>query len=379
MTKDSDVILGVLSGPQYQMKYPGIEAYVESIKRSGFSGRKVMIAWNLHPQTKNVLLCNGFEVIDLFPHWPSEPFFHARVRLVYEYLRDHHDEFRFVHWLDIKDLVLQSDPSIWLENNIGENSIVGSSESVAIQHEETNWMWANNVLGAEKSEEIKDFSVLNGGTFSGKSEDMAEVFHQVHLLCKEYHGGFPPCQISMAYVLNTVFQSKFYVPSWSEGYACCTHPVWSPWRVPCYPYMRDMHPVIDINNAVLYPGEGAGDITMRVKFHDDWHGDYSPNWGKTKRIEMVPETAGPLDGIACVDSPKNKPFAILHGYDRDWTMKQLFEYKYRFDGDFNLSAFKAEQVLSVPASQRGLRSPKREVLVGNSKQPQSGRVFRRNP
>ena len=359
MDKTQDVILGVLSGPQYQMKYPGIEAYVESIKRSGFSGRKIMIAWNLHLHTKEILLQYGFEVVDQFPHWPSEPFFHARVRLVYEYLRDHHKEFRFVHWLDIKDLVLQTDPSIWLEDNSGKYEIIGSSESVSIKHEETNWMWANQILGPDKANEIKDFPVLNGGTFSGQAEAMTEVFHQVHLLCQQYHGGFPPCQISMAYVLNTMFKDVFYTPSWGEGYACCTHPVWSPWRVPCYPYMRDKHPAIDPLTAVLYPGEGAEFSAERIRFHDDWHGDYSPNWGRSRKLEFIPEDRGDLAGITCITSPKNKPFAILHGYDRDWTMKQMFEYKYRFEGDFNLDKFKEEQALTVPIERRGLRIVKR--------------------
>lgn len=381
MDRTNDLIIGVLSGPQYQMKYPGIEAYVVSIARSGFSGRKVMIAWNLHPLTKDVLIKYGFEVVDLYPNWPSDKFFHARVRLVYEYLRDHHTEFRFVHWLDIKDLVLQSDPSAWLENNIGNHSIIGSSESVSIQYEETNWMWANSILGPKRADEIKDFPVFNGGTFSGKAETMAEVFHQVHLLCREYTGGYPPCQISMAYVLNVMFRGSFYTPSWSEGYACCTHPVWSPWRVPCFPRMRDAHPVIDLRTATLYPGEGAGTITGRIKFHDDWHGDYSPNWGRTKAISMLPESAGTLSGIGCVDDPQNKPFAVLHGYDRDWTIKQIFEYKYRFEGDFDLEKFKAEQALSVPIKHRGLRAVKRphiEHLAFGGVLSPTTRIFRRH-
>jgi hypothetical protein len=381
MDETQDLILGVLSGTQYQMNYPGIEAYVESIRRSGFSGRKVMIAWNLHPNTKDTLLRYGFEVIDQFPYWPSEPFFHARVRLVYEYLRDHHKEFRFVHWLDIKDLVVQSNPSVWLEDNIGNHSIIGSSESVSINHEETNWMWANQILGSARANEIKDFPVLNGGTFSGRAEAMKEVFYQVHLLCKEYKGGFPPCQICMAYVLNTMFKDVFYVPSWKEGYACCTHPVWSPWRVPCYPYMRDKHPVLDLSTAVLYPGEGAGVSVERIKFHDDWHGDHSPNWGRTKKLEMIPEDSGDLLGIACIDNTKNKSFSILHGYDRDWTLKQIFEYKYRFIGDFDLNKFKEEQALSVPLERRGLRAVKRshvQHLASSGVLSHQGRIFRRH-
>jgi hypothetical protein len=379
MDKTKDLILGVLSGPQYQMKYPGIEAYVVSIKRSGFAGRKVMLCWNIHPYTREIFTQYGFELVDIDP-WPSEAFFHARVRLVYEYLRDHHKEFRFVHWLDIKDLCLQSDPSIWLEDYIGRYSIIGSSESVTIEHEETNWLWANEILGKTKANEIKNFQVFNGGTFSGKAEAMAEVFHQVHLLCQEYHGGYPPCQISMAYVLNTMFKKDFYTPKWAEGYACCTHPVWSPWRMPCYPHMQDLHPSIDLATGFLYPGEVRGEIRERIQFHDDWHGNYSPNWGHYKEITMLAANVGPLYGIACIEDPKGKPFAVVHGYDRDWTIKQFFEYKYRFEGDFDLKEFRKyyKTIMdSIPVPRRGLRR-RYEGTISSSVVPQAGRIFKRH-
>jgi hypothetical protein len=129
MDKTNDLILGVLTGTRYQMKYPGVEAYIVSIARSGFTGRKVMLVWNINPNTKQVLIENGFEVIEILP-WPPEPFFHARMRLSYEYLKEHYQEFRYVFWLDIKDLILQSDPSLWMEKNTEGNSLIASTECV---------------------------------------------------------------------------------------------------------------------------------------------------------------------------------------------------------------------------------------------------------
>src|ERR1035437_7423448 len=130
MNKSQDLILGVL-GTQWERTRPGgVNTYLESLKRSGFSGRKVMLVWDIHPQTRVDLLRYGHEIVDLTV--PPEPFFHARVRVVYEYLKEHHKEFRWVNFFDVKDFLLQSDVSLWLEENAGNHSIIASSEPVPI-------------------------------------------------------------------------------------------------------------------------------------------------------------------------------------------------------------------------------------------------------
>ena len=138
MNSTHDCILGVLAGPTYVLKYPGIEAYLVSIEKSGFSGRKIMLVWNIHPITRKYLLQYGFEVIDVPNPIPQESFFHTRIRIVADYLPKHYQEFRYIFWLDIKDLILQSNPSVWMEENIGSYKLVGSTECVTIEQEETN-------------------------------------------------------------------------------------------------------------------------------------------------------------------------------------------------------------------------------------------------
>src|ERR1700676_2200490 len=106
MNSTQDLILGVL-GTQWERSRPGgVEAYLESIKRVGFVGRKVMIVWDIHPTTRSALLSHDFELVDL--PTPNDPFFHARMRVCWEYLKNHYKEFRYIFWLDVKDLVLQS-------------------------------------------------------------------------------------------------------------------------------------------------------------------------------------------------------------------------------------------------------------------------------
>jgi hypothetical protein len=369
--KTQDLILGVIGGTWVGPgSYPGIEAYVESIKRSGFAGRKIMMVWGIRHDTRQKLLEYGFELIDL-PQ-PKDPFFHARMRVCDQYLQEHHQEFRYIFWLDIKDLVLQTNPSVWMEENISDHSLVAATEPVPIRTEETNWLWARNILGETKADEIKECLVLNGGVLAGKSEVMAEVFHQTHLLCYPYGGPYPPCQISMNYVLHTMLNKELYIPSWSKGFAACLHPCWSPWRTPCWSHMRDPHPVLDINTCTLHAGTTPNAADSMVVFN--------PNWGTDRRIQIT-SPSQPLHGLECVNAPEGKPFSIVHGYDRDWDVKSLFEFRYRFGGDFNLASYKAwnEELAKLNAGhQRSLRSPKRESIIGVSQLPQPGRIFKRH-
>lgn len=373
MDRTQDLILGVLGGAWVGVYgYPGLESYVESIRRSGFVGKKVMLTWQLRPDVRAKLIEYDFEVVDITP-WPPEPFFHARMRLAWEYLKDHYKEFRYVFWLDIKDLILQSDPSVWMEENIGSAKLIGSTECVTIEQEETNQMWAKTILGEEKYQEIKEEEVINGGTWAGESETMMEVFHQVHLGCKTYAGTYPPCQIWINYTMRqSPFKDALRIPRWSEGFAACLHPCWSPWRTPCWPYMRDPHPVLDINTCTLYAGTVPNSENPMIVFN--------PRWGKDRRIQIV-GPSNPLYGVECEANPQGKPFAIVHGYDRDWDVKSLFDFRYRFNGKFNLEEYKAYNeglALLQPVERRRLRRPNRENIAGTRFMPQPGRVFKRN-
>src|ERR1700675_1523417 len=324
MDSTQDVVLGVLGTQWARLKYPGVEAYLVSLDRSGFTGRKIMIVWDIHPETRYFLIKHGFELIDV-PS-PAEPFFHARMRVAWEYLKDHYTEFRYIFWCDIKDFVFQSDPSKWMEDNLGTASLIGSTECVTIQQEETNQIWARAILGDVRYETLKNEEVINGGAWAGESRAMTEVFRMVHLGCKSYAGPYPPCQIWINYVLRQEpFESMLRIPRWYEGYAACLHPMWwSGARAKCRPFLRDIPPVIDLDTAVLYPGRVESGADVRLLFND--------RWGKHCTLTTVPaNTSTSLAGIECVKSPTYKPFALVHGYDRDWMLKSIFEFKYRFE------------------------------------------------
>jgi len=380
MDSTQDVILSVLGTMWERTRPQGVPAYLESIKRSGFKGRKICLVWDIHPETRKLLLQYGFELVDL-PN-QSEAFFIARMHVCWDYLKDHYKEFRYIFWLDVKDLVLQSDPSVWMEQRRDNKKIIASTECVNISQEETNKLWAIDVLGPEKYEEIKNCEVINGGTWAGESEAMTEVFHQVYLGCRTYTGGHPPCQININYVLHTMFKDITHIPRWSEGFAACLHPMWSPWRMPCWPNLKDPHPVLDLAKCVLHAGTKPNPSNPMVVFNPLW-GDNILCQIATRPIQ-IESVSYPLNGVECVTKPEGKIFSIVHGYDRDFDMKYMFEFAYRAGCTFDLSAFQEHMRVEakrwegmVPVRRRGLRRAYASV-TGSSVVPQQARVFRRN-
>jgi hypothetical protein len=335
MTKDNDVIIGVFAN--YGFSYPGIEAYMVSIARSGFSGRKVLLCWNLEPPVRDMLLDWGYELVFVDP--PAREtktlpvnFFIHRMKVVAEYLAEHKQEFRFVFWLDVKDLILQTDPSLWMEQYRGNAKIIASTECVTLGQEETNKKWIIDVCG-QAPNRLLDKEVINGGTFAGEAAIMADVFMHTYNLIKNYKGEWPACQPSLNYVMHEFpdIAPHVRIPRWTEGFAACLHPMWAtgekegiPWnpRDLCRPFLRDCPPALDINKRLLFAREKSDPKNMGLA--------YTP-WGGALAFRFA-STNNPAHTIELLDSTENDvPFSIVHGWDRDWGMKHFFTETYSFE------------------------------------------------
>lgn len=335
MTKENDLILGVFAN--YGFDYPGIEAYMVSIARSGYTGRKVLLVWNLSAPVRNMLIRWGYELIDVDPPAPETKrlpvnFFIHRMKVAAQYLREHHNEFRFVFWLDIKDLILQNDPSVWMENNRQGARIIASTECVTLEQEETNNKWILDVCGPEVHSWLKDHEVINGGTFAGDAVVMAAAFAKIYDFIRDYKGEWPACQPAINYILRTKpFIDDLRIPRWSEGFAACLHPMWAtgklkeaPWhpRDLCRPFLRDVPPALDFEKRLLYVRNKTGHQNMGLL--------YSPCG---EPVEFTFSACNhPCYGIELIQATeKDIPFSIVHGWDRDASMAYFFLQTYSFE------------------------------------------------
>ena len=110
--KDNDIVIGFITG----YKYDKIKPWVDSLMNSGFSGRKMMVTYDIKIDVVEKLHDLGFTVI---PLEPKEQFNIVNIRFlhIWQYLKNFAVKPRYIISTDVADVIFQSDPSIWLEKN----------------------------------------------------------------------------------------------------------------------------------------------------------------------------------------------------------------------------------------------------------------------
>ena len=83
---------------------------------------------------------------------------------------------------DIRDVIFQSDPGIWLKNNIQDYDIVATSEGVAFRHEDWNGDNLELHLGKNLFLKLADKETLCSGIIAGKKEMLIKLFQTVYEL-----------------------------------------------------------------------------------------------------------------------------------------------------------------------------------------------------
>lgn len=169
-----DMIISAVSEYGYdKMKY-----WVNSIKMSGFEGRIGVIAFNIKDETIEKLKSEGVEVYlttnqrnkDNDGYLFSEGLTYQVPMLrhyfywaVLSQMRD----IRYVISTDISDVVFQLNPSIWLENHLGEKKLNYGCEGLLYKDE----AWGNqNMVECfpHLYNHMKDQPIYNAGSMAGE-------------------------------------------------------------------------------------------------------------------------------------------------------------------------------------------------------------------
>ena len=150
-----------------------IKPFVESIERSGFSGDKLMLVYEITQDTIEYLNSKGWTLIQ------SEPQQHIilqRFRDMYQVL--HQYETDVIIWVDVKDIVFQKDPTEWLNKNMNKD-ILAFSESLKFGDEE----WARLNAGTSfpmEWEWLQTKEIHCAGTIVGKKEAIRDLFISIY-------------------------------------------------------------------------------------------------------------------------------------------------------------------------------------------------------
>lgn len=217
-----DLIVGCATNYDWsKLKY-----WVNSINRSGFEGDKVLILMNCDKDTVKKISDSGFSIIafnqdtegnlkyesSMMVH--VERFFH-----IYQLLKD--NLYRYVITTDVKDVVFQQNPSVWLENNFTDNDdLVFSSESMKYKDEP----WGNQNLmetfGLQIYEDFKKNTIFNVGVLAGRGYAMKDLMINIFASCM--HRPIKICDQSTFNFLisqHPYLKTSKYTKS-EDGWAC---------------------------------------------------------------------------------------------------------------------------------------------------------------
>jgi hypothetical protein len=193
-----DLIIGSITN--YNVNQ--IRPWVESLKASGFSGDRYMVCYNIDYETVKYLKEHGF-ILKLFQDVPGlkkytytpSNNFHICVNRFFDMWNlltnlppELKNDYRFIISTDVGDVIFQSNPSIWLENNLkGVYKINAATESVYYK-DEIYW-GANNMkqsFGNEVYETVKENLIYNAGTISGRFQTIVDLFLVIWNMCQGF-------------------------------------------------------------------------------------------------------------------------------------------------------------------------------------------------
>jgi len=150
-----------------------IRPYVESIERSGYSGGKMMLVYDVPQETIDYLKSRGWDIYggQLRQHIILQRFIDG-----YELLSSFDDQ--IVIWTDVKDVIFQKDPLPWLEKNMTEE-ILAFSECVTFKDDD----WAVVNAGTSFPLEwrwLQHKTSYCAGTIVGRARALKDLFIEIY-------------------------------------------------------------------------------------------------------------------------------------------------------------------------------------------------------
>lgn len=160
--------------------YDKLKYWINSIKRSGFTGIIAIIAYNIKDETLNKLEDEGVRVYlasnkrnkndDGFLYeegltYQVPALRHYAYWSLLEQLKD--ENIRYVISTDISDVVFQINPSTWLENNLGDKKLNYGCEGLKYKDED----WGNQNMAhcfPQLYNYMKDRPIYNAGSMAGE-------------------------------------------------------------------------------------------------------------------------------------------------------------------------------------------------------------------
>lgn len=285
-----DIVIGCITNYNFDK----IKYWVNSLDRSGFTGDKIMICYNIDYDVVEELTKRGYIIFGFHKNDEArrleynkkdfniclERFIH-----IWYFLNNlqNKEQYRYVISTDVKDVVFQSNPSEWLEKNIGNKKINVASESLKYKDEPWGTHNLYQSFGPLIHQNNNENTIYNAGTISGEFNTFVDLCLNIFLTCggapSNVPGGGGPDQAALNVLLN-------------------------------------LQPYKDITNFATSESGYAAQLGTTA----------DPNKIEEFKKVLLEPTPYLEDGI--VKTSTGVPFSIVHQYDRVPSWKNIIESKY---------------------------------------------------
>jgi protein YibB len=165
----------------YGYKPDQVKPWVESLKKTQFDGKVFVLVYN--PEDQELL--NYFKDNGIFTfvaqvstdtNMATQRFIDYAKLLQTEYTKD----LDAVITTDIRDLIFQKDPSVWLKNNIQDYDLIASGEGITFRHEDWNGENLQHHFNEQRFINLADKETLCSGVIAGKKDMMIKLFETIY-------------------------------------------------------------------------------------------------------------------------------------------------------------------------------------------------------
>ena len=268
MMKQRDMVIGAVTGYRWEQ----IKLWANSLEYSGFKGIKAVIAYNMDFETMDELTKRGFSVMAFQKDennncvsYPKADFSIVVERFLHYWLMldqpKNETSIRYIVATDVKDVVFQQNPSIYLDGAAcRDQELVMSSESIAYQDEP----WGKNNLtlsfGPIMYERHKQNTIINCGVLAGKFASFLGLCKSIYLVAagapQHVPGGGGPDQAALNLILTTpAYKQITQITTPTDTWAAQLGTTMDPHKIESYrPCLKDPVPTFDTSqNLVVNP------------------------------------------------------------------------------------------------------------------------------
>ncbi len=176
-----DLIIGAASN----YTWDHLKHWVNSIKKSGFKGDIVIVATNIKRETLEKLAEHGVnfylygkkdEEGNYVSHTNSAPHV-ERFFYLWNYLNTTKEEYQFVIATDTRDVIFQTNPTVWFDECMfgGYKALIASSEGIRYKDEPWNNQNLLECFGPFFHNIYKESLVYNVGVLAGEKKDIQDL------------------------------------------------------------------------------------------------------------------------------------------------------------------------------------------------------------